>query len=101
MTLAALGQAAAERARTMARTLGYGPVAAWLKAVFPRVYPQIRLPVSAVIACAVPDDAVPLLLGPHAPAPLALPLLRRLDHPTTELPFPIRHDSCRENRAQT
>src|SRR3546814_2305769 len=53
MTLAALGQADAERARTMARTLGYGPVAAWLKAVFPRVYPQIRLPVYAVIAYAV------------------------------------------------
>ncbi len=32
MTLAAIGQVDAARTRTMARTLGYGPVAAWLKA---------------------------------------------------------------------
>lgn len=39
MTLAALGQVDAERSRVVTRTLGYGPVTGWLKAVFPRVYP--------------------------------------------------------------
>src|SRR3546814_3589662 len=87
MTLAALGQADAERARTMARTLGYGPVAAWLKAVFPRVYPQIRLPVYAVIAYAVSVVDVALVLGPTAPALLAVRLLRWFPDPDLAMRF--------------
>jgi putative thiamine transport system permease protein len=53
MTLAALPQADAARARAVAIGLGYGPVTAWLKVVLPRVYPQIRLPVFAVLAYSV------------------------------------------------
>ena len=54
MTFAALGQIRADDQLRMARSLGYGPVCAWLKVVLPRVYPQIRLPVYAVLAyCAL------------------------------------------------
>src|SRR3546814_205338 len=50
MTLAALGQVRADERLAVARSLGYGPVTAWLKAVLPAVYRQIRLPVYAVLA---------------------------------------------------
>lgn len=45
MTLAALGQMRADHTLWVARTLGYGPVTAWVKTVLPALYPQIRLPV--------------------------------------------------------
>jgi putative thiamine transport system permease protein len=50
VTFAALGQVRAEDQLRMARSLGYGPVQAWLKVVLPLVWPQIRLPVYAVLA---------------------------------------------------
>ena len=50
MTFAALGQVRADDQLRVARSLGYGPVCAWLKVVLPPVYPQIRLPVYAVLA---------------------------------------------------
>jgi ABC-type spermidine/putrescine transport system permease subunit II len=50
MALAALGQVPADRTLAVARSLGYGPATAWLKTVLPLVWPQIRLPVYAVLA---------------------------------------------------
>src|SRR5690606_1328294 len=52
MVLAALPQANAAATRRVAASLGYAPVAAFLKTVLPRLYPQIRLPVLAVLAYA-------------------------------------------------
>jgi len=87
MTLAAIGQVDAARTRTMARTLGYGPVAAWLKAVFPQVYPQIRLPVFAVLAYAVSVVDVAIVLAPTTPPPLAVQLLRWFNDPELAMRF--------------
>lgn len=81
MTLSALGQIDAARARTLARTLGYGPVAAWLKAVLPRVYPQLRLPIFAVLAFSLSVVDMSLVLGPGTPPPLAVLLLRWFNDP--------------------
>ncbi|MGH6905225.1 MAG: ABC transporter permease, partial [Geminicoccaceae bacterium] len=53
MTFGALGQIGADAQFRMARSLGYGPVQAWLKVILPQVYPQIRLPVYAVLAYAL------------------------------------------------
>ena len=50
MALAALGQIRPEREVLAARSLGYGREAAWIKAVLPRLYAQIRLPVYVVLA---------------------------------------------------
>lgn len=85
MLLAALGQSDAQRARTTARMLGYSPVFAWLKAVFPRVYPQIRLPIFAVLAYAMSVVDVSLVLGPSTPPPLAVLLLRWFNAPDLDL----------------
>ena len=87
MTLAAIGQVDAARIRTMARTLGYGPIAAWLKTVFPQVYPQIRLPVFAVLAYAVSVVDVAIVLAPTTPPPLAVQLVRWFNDPELAMRF--------------
>lgn len=76
VTLAALGQVDAERSRIVARTLGYQAMNGWLKAVFPRVYSQIRLPVFAVLAYGISVVDVAIILGPTTPATLAVRLVR-------------------------
>ena len=87
MTLAALGQVDADRSVLVARTQGYGRVAAWLKTVAPRVYPQIRLPVYAVLAYSASVVDVALILGPTTPAPLSVQVLAWLGDPDLGLRF--------------
>jgi putative thiamine transport system permease protein len=65
----------------MARTMGYGATTAWLKAVFPLVYRQIRLPVFAVLAYAASVVDVAIVLAPSTPPPLAVQLLRWFNDP--------------------
>ncbi len=87
MTLAALGQVDAARSVLIARTQGYGRVMAWLKTVAPRVYPQIRLPVYAVLAYSASVVDVALILGPTRPAPLSVEVLGWLADPDLALRF--------------
>ncbi|WP_424929018.1 ABC transporter permease [Amaricoccus tamworthensis] len=72
MTIAALPQADASRTLAAAMTLGYGRVSGWCRTVLPRVYPQIRLPVYAVLAFSMSTVEVALILGPTTPATLAV-----------------------------
>ena len=53
MVLAALPQADAPRRMMLVASLGYGRAAGWMLAVLPAVWPQIRLPVYAVLAYAM------------------------------------------------
>jgi putative thiamine transport system permease protein len=85
MLLAALGQVGADRALTVARTLGHGPMAAWGRAVLPRVYPLIRLPVYAVLAYGLSVVDVAMVLAPGTPAPLAVEAVRWLSDPDPAL----------------
>ena len=78
MMLAALSQVPAGALHAQARTLGYGRCAAWLIAVLPQVYPQLRLPIFAVLAFSVSVVDVSLVLAPNTPPPLAVLLLRRV-----------------------
>ncbi|MBL8675366.1 MAG: ABC transporter permease subunit, partial [Rhodospirillales bacterium] len=87
MLLAALPQADAARSLTVARTLGYGRVAAWLKVVLPRVYPQIRLPVLAVLAYGLSVVDVALVLGPTTPPTLPVQILRWINDPDLSFRF--------------
>ena len=50
MTLVALGQVRLPQTLTAARALGHSRSAAWLAAVLPQIYPQLRLPIYAVLA---------------------------------------------------
>jgi putative thiamine transport system permease protein len=81
MTLAALPQADALRAFAQARTLGYRRMAACAKVVMPRLYPQLRLPLLAVLAYGLSVVDVALVLGPTTPPTLAVEVLRLASDP--------------------
>lgn len=85
MTVAAIGQTEATRGIAIARSLGYGRVAGWLKVVFPRVYPQIRLPVYAVLAYSTSVVDVAMILGPSTPSTLAVQIVRWSNDPDLSL----------------
>ena len=67
MTLVAMGQVRVREGMTVARALGHAQSAAWLATVLPQIYPQLRLPIYAVLAYSASVVAVALILGPRAP----------------------------------
>ncbi|MCE0505087.1 ABC transporter permease subunit [Roseivivax sp. GX 12232] len=81
MALAALGQTDARRRLRVAQAAGYGRVAGWLKAVFPGIYAQIRLPVYVVLAYSMSVVDVALILGPSTPPPLSVQVVRWMSDP--------------------
>ena len=87
MTFGALGQVQADAQLRMARSLGYGPVQAWLKVVLPQVYPQIRLPVYAVLAYALSVVDMAIVLGPTTPPTLAPLVFRWFQDPELTMRF--------------
>lgn len=87
MTLAALGQADSRRSALVAQTLGYGRVAGWFKVVLPRVWPQLRLPVLAVLAYSLSVVDMALILGPTRPPTLAVQVLVWMGHPDLAFRF--------------
>ena len=87
MTFAAVGQVRADPQLRMARALGYGPVQAWLKVVLPQVYPQIRLPVYAVLAYALSVVDMAIVLGPTTPPTFAVLLFRWFEAPDLTMRF--------------
>lgn len=87
MALAALAQCHAPERLAVARSLGYRPVAAWLKTVLPVLYPLIRLPIFAVIAYSSSTVDVALILGPSTPPPLSVAVVRWLNDPDLSLRF--------------
>lgn len=88
MTLGALNQVAAPAQLAAARALGYGPVQAWLKIVLPQVYPQIRLPIYAVLAFSLSVVDVAMILGPGNPPTLAVMAVRWFSAPDVRLYTP-------------
>lgn len=85
--LAASGHIGAPRQLAVARSLGYGPAEAWLKVLLPQLYPQLRLPLYAVLAYGLSVVDVALVLGPATPPPLAPLLLRWFNDPDLSLRF--------------
>jgi len=81
MLVAAVGQAKPEPALRAARALGCGPAEAWVRVVLPRVWPQMRLPVYAVLAYGMTVADMAIVLGPTAPPTLSVLILRWFDHP--------------------
>lgn len=81
MILAALAQVAPGASLRVAAALGYAPWRAWLLVVWPRVWPQLRLPTLAVLAFSLSVVDVALVLGPGTPPTLAVQLLRWFDDP--------------------
>jgi len=88
MTLAATRQVPAQAQVAVARSLGYGPVQAWFAVVLPQVYPQLRLPVAAVLAFSLSVVDVAYILGPGNPPTLAALAVRWFAEPDTRWVFP-------------
>ncbi len=85
VTLAALGQADAERGRRLAASLGYGRVRGWLLTVFPSVYRQIRLPVLATLAFSASVVDMAIILGPTTPPTLSVRIVEWTSDPDLAL----------------
>ncbi len=81
MMLAALPQAGAGPRMAVARSLGQGRIAGWLKAVFPSVYVQVRLPVLVVLVFGMTNVDVAVILGPSTPVTLAVQVTRWMTDP--------------------
>lgn len=60
----------------VALNLGYYPFTAFFKAVFPLLYPLLRLPILAVLAYASASVEMPLILGPNTPSTLAVTIMQ-------------------------
>ncbi len=88
MTITALGQVSAARQLEAAATLGYGRTVAWLKLILPQIYPQIRLPIYAVLAYALSVVDMSLILGPGNPPTLSVLALRWFTAPDIRMYFP-------------
>ncbi len=88
MVLGAQQQVQAAPQVAAARALGYGPVLAWCKVVLPQLYPQIRLPVFAVLAFSLSVVDVALILGPGNPSTLAVQAVRWFAAPDVAMVFP-------------
>jgi putative thiamine transport system permease protein len=88
MIVGALNQVQARAHLAIARALGYGPAEAWLKAILPQIYPQIRLPIYAVIAFSLSVIDVALILGPSNPPPLAVLAVRWFSDADIQFYFP-------------
>lgn len=78
---AACAQIPVGRILAGARTLGYRPATAWLKTILPRVYPQLRLPVYAVLVYSMSVVDVASILGPSNPPTLAVLAVRWWNDP--------------------
>lgn len=76
MIIGALQQVPARQHLAVARALGYARGEAWIKVILPQVYPQIRLPLFAVIAFSLSVVDVALILGPSNPPTLAVLAVR-------------------------
>ncbi|WP_280542671.1 ABC transporter permease subunit [Chromohalobacter sp. 11-W] len=87
MSLAALVQCQAGERLTVARSLGYRPLTAFLKGVMPGLYPLLRLPLYAVIAFATSTVDVAMILGPTTPPPLAVAVVGWLHDPALSMRF--------------
>ncbi|QPC86271.1 ABC transporter permease subunit [Mesorhizobium sp. NBSH29] len=87
VTLAALPQVDLARTRLLTASLGYGRVSGFVFGVWPPVYAQIRLAVFAAIAFATSVVDVAAILGPTAPATLAVRLTRWMQDPDLSMRF--------------
>ncbi|MEL6548722.1 MAG: ABC transporter permease subunit [Pseudomonadota bacterium] len=88
MALAALPQINSAARMEVAQTMGYGRTRGWALTVLPALYGQLRLPVYAVLAYAMSNVDVAIVLGPSTPPPLSIFILRWMTDPDLALRGP-------------
>ncbi len=77
----ALAQVPATRLLQQARTLGYGPLQAWLSVVAPALQRQIRVPLAAVLVFGISNVEMAIPLGPDLPPTFSVLLWRWFTDP--------------------
>lgn len=87
MTLTALPQVKPARMRALLASMGYGRIAGFVFGLWPSIYPQIRLPVFAVIAFATSVVDMAAILGPTTPPPLAVRLVQWMNDPDLSMRY--------------
>jgi putative thiamine transport system permease protein len=90
----ALQQVAEPQAMVLSRSLGYSHVEGWLKTILPQLYPQIRLPVYAVLAFSLSVVDVALIVGPTNPPTLSVLALRGFTDADVARWFPAAAAAC-------
>ncbi|MEO1090108.1 MAG: ABC transporter permease [Pseudomonadota bacterium] len=68
----------ADRRLIAARSLGHGPLVAWIVAVLPTLYPGLRLPLFAVLAYGFAPVDMAAILGPTVPPILGVRVVELL-----------------------
>ena len=71
----------------VAQSLGYCHQTSFLKIVFAQLYPQLRLPLLAVLAYASASVEIPLILGPQNPPTLAVAIVQWFNHTDLAMRF--------------
>ena len=94
MMLVALGQVRVGESLTIARALGHSRSAAWQAIVLPQLYPQLRLPIYAVLAYSASVVDVALILGPTTPPSLAVLVWRGFHDPDLNQIFWASAGAC-------
>lgn len=87
MSLSALNQLDVRRIRWIGGSLGYHNFRIWSRLILPQIFPQLRLPVLAVLAYSLSVVDISMILGPTAPPTLPVLLNRWFNDPdiTTRL----------------
>lgn len=88
MIVGALHQVPGAARVAVARTMGYDRPTAWVKTVLPAVWPQVRLPVAAVLAYSLSTVEVAAILGPGTPPTLAVLAVRWFTDPDPAMVLP-------------
>ncbi len=81
MCVSALNQLDVRRTVWVGRSLGYSSVRIWTRLILPQLYPQLRLPVLAVLAYSLSVVDVALLLGPSVPPTFSVLIDRWFNDP--------------------
>ena len=84
MTLSVMSQPLVKKKLTgyvnVGTALGYSPIASFFKLVLPTIFPQIKLPILAVLVFATSNVEIPLILGPNSPSTLAVAIMHWFNH---------------------
>ncbi len=70
------------------QSLGYTPWSCWVKLIWPRLYPMIRLPVFIVLSYSLSVVDIPLILGPDTPPLFSVQVLYWLQDPDLSQQLP-------------
>lgn len=86
MSAALLPQLKSKTYLKAAQQLGYSPLYAWQKTIFPLWLPKMRLPIFAVLGYNLSVVDIAMIIGPTRPAPFAIRIWQWVTEPNLSYP---------------